>query len=113
MKTLDIGSKNHLIEIIQLTQKGNFDLLLACREIAGYSLQLKGVRFNQMSIFEGVASECDGVPLGSERTFWDSATLKQKDIETDKYRSEVRETVLTALSDLKIHLKQFQTISLF
>jgi hypothetical protein len=40
--------------------------------------------------FRGVDSEIDGWPLGSERAYWDTEALKEKDLISARYRDEVR-----------------------
>jgi hypothetical protein len=87
-------------EIARKTLYSNYDPLLACRDLASLRGRLLGVAEDLMTIFLGVASEIDDLPIGTEREHWAAATLTAKDVEAENYRGRVRDTVKEALQQL-------------
>src|SRR5688500_3138258 len=81
---------------------GQYDPLVACREIADIRAELPTVSDEVMEVFAVVASECDGLPIGPERTYWSAESLLVKDREAAIYRAEVRSEVEEALKDLLV-----------
>lgn len=90
------------------TLGGDYDLLLACRELSGLEGQLPGVPRDTMSVFAGVASEIDDLPVGSERSYWAEDALKKKDAEAQEYRNRVSEVVINALQELLVAIGDTQ-----
>lgn len=78
-----------------------YDPLLACREIVMMKADLTVVPDEVMTALRGIDSEVDGLPLGHERAYWDKEALREKDIIAQKYRDQVRESIL---EDLRILL---------
>jgi len=72
---------------------GEYDPLLACRELAMMQEQLSILPDDVMTGFRGIDSEVDGWPLGPERAYWDKESLREKDVVTAKYREQVREGI--------------------
>jgi len=87
-------------EIARRTLAGDYDLLLACRDLVSLKERLPNVPYDLMNIFVGVASEVDDLPIGAERRQWASEALKAKDIEAGDYRERVRDVVTAALRAL-------------
>jgi hypothetical protein len=87
-------------EIALRTLAGDYDLLLACRDLSSLREQLPGVAEDVMDIFIAVASEIDDLPIGAERSHWAAESLAAKDIEANDYRARVREVVTGALQEL-------------
>lgn len=97
-------------EIALRSIDGNYDLLLACRDVAGLRDGMPCVPDDLMDVFVGVASEIDGLPIGAEREHWAAEPLKSKDILAATYREQVRDVVMEALRALVVTLaKREQT----
>ena len=86
--------------IARETLDGNYDLLLACRELADLRERLPSIPEAVMDIFVGVDSEADGLPIGSERQYWAPDALQLKDRQAANYRERVRGVVTDALQTL-------------
>jgi hypothetical protein len=85
---------------------------LAVREI-GRALQelpeLGGrVRDADFRFLTGVSSECDDLPLGSERENWASNALREADMRAARYAARIRDTILPAFARIAVDLKQLQ-----
>lgn len=76
---------------------GQYDPLLACREIADVREQLMAVADEVMDVFVAVASEVDGLPIGPERAHWTAESLRVKDLQAADYRAQVGSRVAEAL----------------
>lgn len=87
-------------EIAHKTLDGDYDLLLACRDLASSRKQLLGIAGDLMDVFVGVASEVDDLPIGPERKNWATEALRLKDIEAANYREQVKDVVTNALHEL-------------
>ena len=85
---------------------GEYDLLIACRELSELSGQLPGVKEDVMDVFSGVASEIDGHPVGEERKHWADAALAEEDIKTNAYRLLMRHVITEALQELLVALPE-------
>jgi len=79
---------------------GQYDPLLACREIADIRDQLPAIANEVMDVFVAVASEVDDLPIGPERANWSAESLRVKDLEAANYREQVRAQIGQALQDL-------------
>jgi hypothetical protein len=79
---------------------GQYDPLLACRELADIREELSAVADEVMDVFVAVASEVDDLPIGSERTHWNTESLRMKDLEAANYRAQVGGQVAEALRGL-------------
>lgn len=79
---------------------GEYDLLLACRDLASLRVHLLDVPEDVIDIFVGVASEIDDLPVGGERRNWSLGALVANDVATNRYREQVREVVTEALRRL-------------
>lgn len=93
-------------EIARKTLDGDYDPLLACRDLATLRLGISRVGDKLVNVFVGVASEIDGLPVGAERKHWAAAVLKVKDIEVADYRERVRGVVTKALRELLVILEK-------
>jgi hypothetical protein len=91
-------------EIAHKTLLGNYDLLLACRDIADIRRDLPLVADDLIDTFVGVASEVDDLPLGPERTYWAAEALGPKDARAENYRGRIRLVVVDALQKLLVTL---------
>jgi hypothetical protein len=96
----DPSSADRAIEVARRTLEGEYDLVLACRDLAGLRRRLPDVADEIMNIFVGVASEVDELPIGVERKHWATDALIAKDAEAADYRERVRGTVVEALQEL-------------
>ena len=79
---------------------GQYDPLLACRELVDIRGELPAVMDDVMDVFVAVDSECDGWPLGPERAHWTTESLREKDLHADAYRTQVHSIVVEALKGL-------------
>jgi hypothetical protein len=52
------------------------------------------------AVFAGVASECDGIPLGEVRQQWKVDALSRMDAEAQRYTDQVRDQVLAACENI-------------
>lgn len=93
-------SRQRAVEVAKRTLNGEYDLLLACRDLADLRTHLHGVPDDVVSTFVGVASEVDGLPIGAERRNWSLDALRANDVEADRYRQQVRGAVTEALRRL-------------
>jgi hypothetical protein len=57
---------------------GQYDPLLACRELVDIREQLPVVTDEVMDVFVAVATEVDGLPIGPERAHWTTESLPWK-----------------------------------
>lgn len=87
-------------EVARRALSGEYDLLLACRDLASLRAHLKGVPEDVVDTFVGVASEVDDLPIGAERRNWSLDALKANDVEAKKYREQIRDVVTEALRQL-------------
>jgi hypothetical protein len=99
-----------VIEMVQQAVNGTVGLLLAVREINAALHELpeleKRVREADFLFLTGVSSECDGLPLGTERQYWAPDSLQEKDLQAQSYERKIREEVLSAFARIADHLKQ-------
>jgi len=91
-------------DVARRTLKGEYDLLLACRDLADLRGRLPGVSEEVMDTFVAVASEVDDLPLGRERGQWSVEALAAKDADAEIYRKRVRGAVEEALSKVLMSL---------
>jgi hypothetical protein len=92
----------HAKDIAYRTLDGEYDPLLACRDLADLKGRLLSVADEIMDTFVGVASEIDGLPVGVERGHWSAEVLRLKDNEAAEYREQVRKVVEETLQRLLI-----------
>lgn len=83
---------------------GDYDPLIACRELADMRDYLPGVGQAVMDVFVGIASEVDDLPLGVERQQWSAAALKSKDQAAAVYRGQIKDVVNRAFERLLVEL---------
>lgn len=84
-------------DIAKKALDGEYDLLLACRDLAGLRARFPAIPADALDTFDGVASEVDGLPIGPERVYWNAEALRLKDIEAADYRTRVGGSVKAAL----------------
>jgi len=87
-------------QIATMVLGGQYDPLLACRELSDIREQLPAVADEVMDVFVAVDSEVDDLPLGAERANWSAESLRVKDMEAANYREGVRSAVAEALRAL-------------
>lgn len=81
--------------------EGQYDPLLACRELANIEEELSAILPREvMDVFIAVSSEVDDLPIGPERVHWAAESLRVKDLEAAKYRSQVGSRIGEALHGL-------------
>ncbi len=76
---------------------GQYDPLLACRDLIDIRDQLPITADEVMNVFRAVDSEIDGLPIGPERAYWNADSLRVKDLQAANYRAAVRDLVEEAL----------------
>jgi hypothetical protein len=91
-------------EIARQALSGEYDLLLACRDLASMQAQLSGVPSDLVNTFVGVASEVDELPIGAERRYWSAGALTKNDSEANRYRDQVKGVVTEALRGMLLVL---------
>jgi hypothetical protein len=102
-RSIEQSAINRAKDVATRTLKRDYDLLLACRELASLRGQLP-ISDDIMDTFAGVASEVDDLPIGPEREHWSARSLKLKDAEASEYRERIRVPVERALRELLITL---------
>jgi hypothetical protein len=90
------------LDIARKAMNGEMSLLLAVREINsalhGIPEHERRVRDEDFIFFTAVSSECDGLPLGTERQYWAPESLREKDVQAQSYEQKIREDILSALA---------------
>jgi hypothetical protein len=97
------------VEIIDGARRGEIGFLLAAIKINSILHELpefeRRVREDDFLFLTGVASECDGLPLGSERQYWAPVSLEEKDIHADAYERAVHADLLTTFARIADDLR--------
>ena len=88
------------VDIARRVLSGAYDPLLACRDLADLREDLQSVSPDVLSVFVGVSSELDGLPIGAERLYWAKDALAAKDLEAAHYRKEVANVIESSLERL-------------
>jgi hypothetical protein len=86
--------------IARKTVEGDYDVLLACRDLADVREEIPSIPDELMDVFVGVASEIDGLPIGHEREHWAEEALKSKDRQVMEYRERVSVGIIETLETL-------------
>ena len=76
-------------EIARKALQGDYDILLACRDIYDLRHRLPVVSDRVLDPIVGVASEVEDLPLGNERAHWAADALVPIDREAAIYRNTV------------------------
>jgi hypothetical protein len=104
--------RGQVIDLVRQAQNGEVDLLLAVRGIGRVLQELPElggkVREADFRVLTGVSSECDDLPLGSERENWASNELREADVRATSYASRIRDKVLPAFARIAVDLRQLQ-----
>jgi hypothetical protein len=79
---------------------GKIHMFLACVEISNDTINLAHVPREITVVFDGIASEVDGRPIGSERLHSDAAALTEQDKEIERYLAEVKPVLSDAMRKL-------------
>jgi hypothetical protein len=89
-------------DIARKAMNGEISLLLAVREINsalhGLPELERKVQRSDFLFFKGVSSECDELPLGTERQYWAPESLREKDLRARSYEQKIRKDILSALA---------------
>ena len=97
----DIYAARQVAEIASAMLDGSTRPLLGARMLIGYLHRLKKeVDPEIFRLIQGVDSECDGLPIGSERRYWAPEASAQKDRRADKYEMATRTELLEAANRL-------------
>jgi hypothetical protein len=102
-----IQLRKRALAITKRALDGEYDLLLACRDLKDLREHLRGVPEDVIDILIAVESELDASPIGFERRNWSLDALKAQDVKTDRYREQVRNTVMEALRRLVSTLEPY------
>ena len=90
------------LDIARRAMNGEIGLLLAVLQINsalhGLPELEKKVRRSDFLFLKGVSSECDELPLGTERQYWAPESLRDKDLRAQSYEQKIREDILSALA---------------
>jgi hypothetical protein len=100
-------------EVVQTALKAideETGLLLAARQIytSLWTLpELQNVIKEEDFLFlKAVDSECDGLPLGSERQYWAPEALREKDVKSRPYEQTIAKDLLSTFARIAESLKQ-------
>lgn len=100
-RNFEIGTPAQQAEnIARAVLAGKCDPLLACRDLFDLRASLELFPTTIMDTIAGVASEVDGLPIGSERSYWAPEALKVKDAEVETYRRRVRNIINKAMQGI-------------
>ena len=72
------------------------DLIEGCRRISRLAGDLDDGRADVFTVFAGVDSETDDLPLGAKRKLWNELSLARKDEEKKCYLLEAEDVILDA-----------------
>jgi hypothetical protein len=90
------------LDIARKAMNGEISLLLAVRQINsalhGLPERERKIRNEDFIFFKAVSSECDELPLGTERQYWAPESLREKDLRAQSYEQKIREDILSALA---------------
>ena len=90
------------LDIARKAMNGEISLLLAVRQINsalhGLPERERKIRNEDFIFFKAVSSECDELPLGTERQYWAPESLREKDLLAQSYEQKIREDILSALA---------------
>ncbi len=104
--------REQVLDLVRQAQSGKVGLLLAVREAHGILWELANLEKEPESadvmLLKGVESECDGLPLGSERQHWAEESLREKDVQAERYATQVRDEVLQTFVRIADDLKRLQ-----
>jgi hypothetical protein len=104
--------REQVLDLVRQAQTGEVGLLLAVREIRAILRDLADLEKKPESadllFLTGVWSQCDHLPLGSERQYWAPDSLREKDAEAASYTAQVRDDVLLAFARIANDLKPLQ-----
>jgi hypothetical protein len=79
---------------------GEIHMFLACVKISNETINLQDVPREITVVFDGIASEIDGRPIGDERQYWEPIALQQQDKEIERYLAEVGPELRDAMEKL-------------
>jgi len=98
------------LDIARKAMNGEMSLRLAVREINsalhGLPELEKKVQRSEFLFLTGVSSECDELPLGSERQYWSPESLRERDLRAQCYEQQIREDILSALARIADELSK-------
>jgi hypothetical protein len=104
--------KRQVLGLIRQAQSGEVGLLLAAREVHGILWEVADLEKKPESadllFLMGISSECDGLPLGSERQYWAPDSIREKDAEAALYTAQIRDELLLAFARIAEDLEQLQ-----
>jgi hypothetical protein len=102
--------RKDVLKTLEQAASGAIGLLLAVREINAALHEVpeleRKVGEADSLFLTGVSSECDGLPLGTERQYWASDSLREKDAQAQCYEQKVRGEVLSAFARITDGLKE-------
>jgi hypothetical protein len=79
---------------------GEIHMFLACIKISNETINLQNIPREITVVFDGIASEIDGLPIGDERQYWDTVALLEQDKEIERYLAEVGPVLKEAMEKL-------------
>lgn|ERR1700733_2112937 len=103
--------RHDVLQRIQQAMDAKVGLLLAVRDVYAFLHQPEfrnRIRSEDYLFLKGVESECDGLPLGTERQFWAPESLREKDLKIESYEQEIRPELLSTLARIADSLSQAQ-----
>ncbi|MGA8428743.1 MAG: hypothetical protein WB729_02900 [Candidatus Sulfotelmatobacter sp.] len=101
--------RHDVLRVIKQAIDAKVRLLLAVRDIYAplHQPELeKNVRPEDFLFLKVVASECDGLPLGTERQYWAPESLREKDLEIESYERKIGAELLSTLARIADSLSQ-------
>ena len=94
--------KRDVVQIVERAKAGDIGLLLAARKINRVLHELpeleKVVSEDDFLFLTGVVSECDELPLDTERQYWASDALREYDMRAKQYETEIAADLRAAFS---------------
>jgi hypothetical protein len=93
--------KSDLVSIARNIVEGRVRPLLGACQLCRYVHTFKNeIEPELWKLIVAVSSECDGLPLGSERQYWAPDVLKEKDKRAEAYEARVGPEIMDAAREL-------------
>ena len=89
-----------VVATAQSILSGELGVIAGARQLSGLGYQVGADRDPDFTLFTGVDSESDDLPIGEVRKHWNPEALRAKDAELADYEARVRERVFEACRSL-------------
>lgn len=98
--TTNLAVEREIVSAARCIVENRCQLFEACRKIAELRWELPDPDADLFDVFVAVACETEDLPIGEQRQYWNSESLKRKDAEGAEYEKQVRPVVLEAAKEV-------------